>query len=80
MQNIEEWENEMTENDFSSFIWEKSKSKENCDNLKIETNEKLADYKTNITKLFDEGESTSNLNAYKNSVLNILNLNNNKSM
>lgn len=76
--NFEEWENEITENDRISYNWEESASKNNISNILIseEGNDKkvMKDYKRSITKVFEEGESKVNLDAYKASVMNILNL------
>ena len=76
--NVEEWESEMTEEDSSHFEWEKSRSKNNIMNTlskeQLENNEKIQDYKNNLTKVFEEGDSLTNMNAYKDSVIKLLNL------
>lgn len=85
-QAVEEWESEMTEEDYASFEWEKTKSKENVlETLtRVEANgespesllksRKVTDYKDNLKRIFDKGESQENLEAYKKSVMDILNL------
>lgn len=85
---IEDWESAITEEDRSRFVWEESKSKLNIiESLKkIEKQESLDEaalfkldhvknYKQNLTKIFDSGESSENIDSYKNSVLDILKLN-----
>lgn len=70
-------------------MWEQSKSKENIlETLKkIEKTETLnseslnkietvKNYKEDLTKIFDAGESKENIESYKNSVLNLLKLKN----
>ena len=68
----------MTEEDSSHFEWEKSRSKNNIMNTlskeQLENNEKIQDYKNNLTKVFEEGDSLTNMNAYKDSVIKLLNL------
>ena len=74
----------MSEEDRPRFVWEKTKSKENI--LKtlgkiekseieaLEKSEKVKEYKENLSKLFDEGESNANIEDYKNTVLSMLKL------
>jgi hypothetical protein len=78
----------MTEEDYSHFVWEKSKSKEmlidalrkveknlsTVDEKTLMNHEKIKEYKENIAKIFDHGESEQTLDSYKNSVLRVLNL------
>lgn len=85
-QAVEEWESEMTEEDYASFEWEKTKSKENVLEAlaKVEASgeshesllksRKISQYKDSVKRVFDEGESQANLNDYKKSVMDILNL------
>ncbi len=82
--NMEEWESEMTEEDYANFKWDKTRSKENIlatlskiENKSAESlleSKKVDRYRNNLKKVFDEGESQENLNAYKKSVLEILDL------
>ena len=82
--NMEEWEFEMTEEDYANFKWDKTRSKENIlatlskiENKSAESlleSKKVDRYRNNLKKVFDEGESQENLNAYKKSVLEILDL------
>jgi hypothetical protein len=84
---MQKWESEITEYDLSEYDWNLSKSKNNILNLVKNLDKKSAsdeskilelnqvkDYKENLTKIFNEGESNENLQSYKNSVLNLLNL------
>ena len=69
----------MTEEDSIHFEWEKSRSKKNIMNTlskeQLENDEKIKDYKNNLTKMFEEGDSLTNMNSYKDSVIKLLNLN-----
>ncbi|CAF0731471.1 unnamed protein product [Brachionus calyciflorus] len=79
----EDWESEITEDDMRTFEWEKSKSKENILNT-IRNIEKIEDetqavnlkqvktYQNNLSKIFNEGETDTNILQYKQSVLNLL--------
>ena len=87
----EEWEQkEITEADRLKYVWEETRSKQNIvkiisktENKSIENPQELIDkpqvqdYKKSLSKMFDEGETKKNLEAYKTSVLNLLKLNSN---
>lgn len=77
----------MVEDDWEFYDWDKSKSKPTIVKTvakveKIEENdlEKLINlnqvkkYQESITKLFDQGETNTNILQYKQSVLNLLKL------
>lgn len=81
---VEDWESEMTEADRHKFDWNLSRSKENIVNTLSKIDNQVSDqqqiinsdsvqtYKTNLTKMFDEGETDQNILLYKQSVLNLL--------
>lgn len=48
---------------------------ESLDENSISNLENIKNYKQDVTKIFDAGESKENIESYKNSVLNILKLN-----
>lgn len=87
MKNFEEWESEITEDDRSEYIWSESRSKKNIVEAvkKIEKKdiqdesilqlESVNKYKENLTKLFEDENARKDFSAYKNSVLELLKLN-----
>ena len=53
----------------------KIEKQESLDEAALFKLDHVKNYKQNLTKIFDSGESSENIDSYKNSVLDILKLN-----
>jgi len=73
---VEEWEADMSEDDWSRYQWHKSKSKRNIDDIiaKIDktSEEEVKSYAQSTTNLFDNGDES--IDEFKQSVLKLLKL------
>ncbi len=76
----EEWEKDITEEDRPKYIWEKSKSKQNIENV-LKTFQKdtkvkqcVSGYATSLKAVFDQGETHENLDQLKENTLKLLKL------